>query len=143
MRLPLATALLALVFLIVDAITPAEVAVSWAYVVVILFAGQFLSARGVVLVTVACAVLTVAGFVIYPPTDQLSLYAAVTNCMLSVLALAGTAFFVVRGQAAARALREQTDYLALTHDGMFSRTMDNAVSFWNRGAEELYGWSAA
>jgi PAS domain S-box-containing protein len=143
MRLPLATGFLALVILIVDAVTPAQVAVSWAYVLVILLAGQFLAARGVVLVTLGCALLTLVGFLIYPPADQLALFTAITNRTLSILALAVTAFFVVRGQSNARALREQADYLALTHDGMFSRTMDNVITFWNRGAEELYGWTAA
>jgi PAS domain S-box-containing protein len=142
MRLPIATALLALGILIVDAITPASVAISWAYVLVILLAGQFLRARGVVLVTLGCVVLTVFGFFPVPPATQSDLYVAVTNRVLSVAALGVTAFFVVSAQSTARTLREHADYLNLTHDSMFSRTMDNVITFWNRGAEEMYGWTA-
>jgi PAS domain S-box-containing protein len=142
MWLPVATALLALAIFLVDAVTPAQVTVSWAYIVVILLAGLFLRTRGVVLVTLVCAVLTIVGYFVYPPIDQLGLYTAVTNRTLSIVALGVTAFLVVRGQAAAVALRQQADYLDLTHDSMFSRTMDNVITYWNRGAEEMYGWTA-
>jgi hypothetical protein len=142
MRLPIATALLALAILVIDAITPASVAISWAYILVILLAGQFLQARGVVLVTAGCALLTVAGFFLYPPATQFDLYAAVTNRALATLALGVTAFFVVSGQSSAKVLREHAEYLNLTHDSMFSRTMDNVITFWNRGAEDRQKWTS-
>jgi PAS domain S-box-containing protein len=142
MRLPIATALLALAILVVDAITPASLAISWAYVLVILLAGQFLRAQGVVLVTIGCIGLTVVGYFFYPPATQVDLYVAVANRALSSAALGVTAFFVVSGQSTARALREQADYLNLTHDSMFSRTLDNVITFWNHGAQEMYGWTA-
>lgn len=39
-------------------------------------------------------------------------------------------------------LREHADLLNLTHDAMFVRDMDAAITYWNRGAEEMYGWTA-
>jgi PAS domain S-box-containing protein len=39
------------------------------------------------------------------------------------------------------ALIERVELLDLTHDTIFVRGMDDAISFWNRGAEQLYGWS--
>jgi PAS domain S-box-containing protein len=45
------------------------------------------------------------------------------------------------GQAEA-SLREHADLLNLTHDAMFVRDMHAAIKYWNRGAEELYGWAA-
>jgi two-component system, LuxR family, sensor kinase FixL len=39
------------------------------------------------------------------------------------------------------ALREQASLLNLTHDTIFVRDMNDAITYWNRGAEELYGWT--
>jgi PAS domain S-box-containing protein len=39
------------------------------------------------------------------------------------------------------ALRERAQLLDLTHDTIFVRSMNDAISFWNRGAEQLYGWT--
>jgi PAS domain S-box-containing protein len=37
-------------------------------------------------------------------------------------------------------LREQAELLDLTHDTIFVRDMNDVITYWNRGAEELYGW---
>ena len=37
-------------------------------------------------------------------------------------------------------LRDQAKILDLTHDSIVVRNMDNVIKYWNRGAEELYGW---
>ena len=46
-------------------------------------------------------------------------------------------------QRDAAALREQANLLSLTHDAIFVRAMDGVVTYWNRGAEALYGWTTA
>ena len=38
-------------------------------------------------------------------------------------------------------LRERADLLDLTHDTVFVRDTDNVITFWNRAAEALYGWT--
>ncbi len=39
-------------------------------------------------------------------------------------------------------LREQANLLNLTHDTIFVRDMHNLITYWNRTAAELYGWTA-
>src|SRR5436305_2627612 len=43
---------------------------------------------------------------------------------------------------AERNLREHTSLLNLTHDTIFVRDMNDVITYWNRGAEERYGWSS-
>lgn len=38
---------------------------------------------------------------------------------------------------------QQASLLNLTHDTIFVRDMNDVITYWNRGAEELYGWPAA
>src|SRR6202007_2559161 len=37
---------------------------------------------------------------------------------------------------------QQASLLNLTHDTIFVRDMNDIITYWNRGAEELYGWRA-
>jgi PAS domain S-box-containing protein len=37
---------------------------------------------------------------------------------------------------------QQASLLNLTHDTIFVRDMSDIITFWNRGAQELYGWTA-
>ena len=37
---------------------------------------------------------------------------------------------------------QQASLLDLTHDSIFVRDMNDVITYWNRGAQELYGWTA-
>jgi PAS domain S-box-containing protein len=37
---------------------------------------------------------------------------------------------------------QQASLLNLTHDTIFVRDVDDIITYWNRGAQELYGWTA-
>jgi PAS domain S-box-containing protein len=40
-------------------------------------------------------------------------------------------------------LRERASLLDLTHDSVFVRDMQDVITYWNRGAQEQYGWTSA
>ena len=45
-------------------------------------------------------------------------------------------------QRAEEKLREQAGLLDLTRDAVFVRNMNEVITYWNRGAEERYGWKS-
>jgi PAS domain S-box-containing protein len=58
------------------------------------------------------------------------------NLMEQITDLASIA---VEREQAEEILREQARLLDLTHDTIFVRDMNDVITYWNRGAEELYG----
>ena len=47
---------------------------------------------------------------------------------------------IAERQRVEETLRQRADLLDLTHDTIFARDMNDVITYWNRGAEELYGW---
>jgi PAS domain S-box-containing protein len=54
----------------------------------------------------------------------------------------GTSTDIEDLKLAEEVLREQARLLDLTHDTVFVRDMNDVITYWNRGAEELYGWTS-
>src|SRR6266542_6943437 len=48
---------------------------------------------------------------------------------------------IIERKRVEESLREQASLLNLTHDSVFVRDMNDVITYWNRGAEELYGWT--
>jgi PAS domain S-box-containing protein len=61
---------------------------------------------------------------------------------LSLAAIGVTTFLILRNQSTNIVLREQAGLLDVTHDAVFVRDMADKITYWNRGASELYGWSS-
>ncbi|HXI72066.1 MAG TPA: PAS domain-containing protein, partial [Verrucomicrobiae bacterium] len=67
----------------------------------------------------------------------------VFNSSGDLVEFVGTVIDVTERKQAEAGLREQASLLNLTHDCIFVRDMNNVITYWNHGAEEFYGWTAA
>ena len=104
-------------------------------------AANFCDRRGILIIGLGCAVLTFIAFSIQHGTHYEC--TAFARCIFSIFAIAITTFLVLKNKVAEGELREQANLLDVTHDAIFVRDADGVIKYWNRGAEELYGWTAA
>src|SRR5581483_5526738 len=56
-------------------------------------------------------------------------------------ATAGLEAEIAERKRGEEALQERARLLDLTHDTVFVRDLRDVITFWNRGAETLYGWT--
>jgi PAS domain S-box-containing protein len=61
----------------------------------------------------------------------------------TVTGLIGISRDVTASKQAEERIREQAALLDNANDAIHVRTLDRTITYWNRGAEQLYGWSAA
>ena len=134
------TILLTAVIFSVDAFTTLGMAIAALYSVVILLSSRFLDRRGVLLVSMGCAGLTIAAYLLSHGLDVTGM--PMLRFLVSLAAIGTTAFLALEDKAASFTLREHAGLLDLTRDGIFVRDMHDVITYWNRGAEEAYGWRA-
>jgi PAS domain S-box-containing protein len=109
-------------------------------IVITLFA---LSASFTVAVALSIGAVALLNYFFIPPIYTLWVDAdsAVELAALILVALV-TSGLVSRSRQAARQLRERARLLDLTHDAVINFDLRRRITYWNRGAEQLYGWSA-
>ena len=139
--LPALTAAFAIAIFVLDSLTKINVTIAVLYVVVVMMSVSFCTRREVLAVSGACMALTVLSFVIMHRRDYDD--TSVGRCIVALSANVITTFLAVRMQSAMSSIRDQAQLLDLSHDTIFVRDMDDVITYWNRGAEELYGWPRA
>lgn len=136
----LAAALASGLFLI-DALTRLEGAVAVLYVVVILVVARSFGRTGILVASGCCIALTAAAYVI--SQGMLEGGEPLLRCIVSLCAIGTAAALVLRNHRADAALVDQAELLELAHDPIFASDADRRIVFWNKSAEDLYGWSKA
>ncbi len=139
--LPIATAAAVVVIFTLDTIARQDITFAMLYVAVVLAASSFCKPRGVWLIVLGCVGLTGLSYMLSPPAA--SQIVGLSNSALAVMAIALTAILSMRYQSTVGAVREQAKLLDLTHDCIIAGDMNNVITYWNRSAEALYGWSVA
>lgn len=136
----LAAACLALAVFMIDTFTTLEGAVAVLYVAVVLLAAR--TGRRLDIL-IACAVSTVLTLCAYLSSHGMNHVGAPTvRGMVSLAAVGITAMLALQNQSATRRLAAQARLLDLSHDMIFVRSNEGMIQFWNRAAEDTYGFSA-
>ncbi|HEY6831713.1 MAG TPA: ATP-binding protein, partial [Pseudolabrys sp.] len=61
---------------------------------------------------------------------------------IGLAAIGVSAYLAVLNQGAEMTARAQARLLDVAHDAIFVRDLDEAITYWNSGAEERYGWTS-
>ena len=138
--LPIATAALAVGTFVADTVDPNDLSFPLLYIVVVLMAARLCRGRDLVLVAAGCLALLALSYLVSPPIGPPS--EALLRLSIRGIVIGVTAYLVLQNQSAEAGLREKAALLDLTQDTIFVRDMDDLISYWNRGAAELYGWAA-
>jgi PAS domain S-box-containing protein len=136
----LGVAALAAAIFVIDSLTPIDVSVSVFYVFAIQVASNIFDRRGILVVGIVCEVLTIAAHWT-SPGDPWAHWAAADR-IIGVIGIAMFTLLAMRNRTAMEQIAEQADFLNLTHDSIFARDAKDAITYWNRGSEALYGWSS-
>ncbi len=137
--LPWMAAATAAVIFAFDTLSPFGMAVAVLYVLVVLMVAGFAGRRGIVAATIGCILLATTSYLVGHADDFPQ--DATARLLVSLAAIGVTAVLVLRYQAAATDLAGRARLLDLTHDTVFVRDRAGVIGYWNRAAEELYGWS--
>ena len=133
------SAIFALAVFLVDILTPLEGAVAVLYVVAILLAAKTTRRSDIIIAAVGCVVLTISAYLL--SHDLSSLSSPALRALVSLAAIAITTLLALQNQTATKRLAAQARLLNLSHDMIFVRDRRGVVTFWNKAAEETYGWS--
>ena len=134
------SAILAVTVFLVDVLTPLEGAVAVLYVVAILLAAKTNRRDDTIVAAAGCVVLTISAYLL--SHDLESIASPLLRLLVSLAAIGITTLLALQNHAATQRLAAQARLLNLSHDMIFARDRGGVITFWNKTAEQAYGWSA-
>jgi two-component system sensor kinase FixL len=133
---PFIAGALAIIIFVIDTFTPLNIAIAVLYVIVVLMAANFFRRRGVILVSLACAGLTVLSFILQHDWDTSD---SIGRNLVSLTAVGVTAILALNRQRAEDAWRRSETYLTeaqrLSRTGSFSWKIATEEQVWS---EEIF-----
>ena len=130
---------LTIIIFLVDTFSPHGLAIAVLYALIVMLAATCLDRRSILIVALFCIVLTAVGFL---AGHSFTSSGPLARAVASICAIVIATVLTLRNEESTKALTAQAALLDLTHDAIFTRTPDDIITYWNRGAEELYGWSS-
>jgi phosphoglycerate-specific signal transduction histidine kinase len=145
--LRLGALVLALVIFLIDWLSSLDVAIAVLYVAVILMSGDLFSRAGVATVSLVCGLLTLVAFLFSHGPEWL--VPPFARCLVSLCAIAITAFLALKNKAARDALQEQVHLLhrseaflagaqRLSQTGSIGLKMPSAEMYWSDEARRIF-----
>ena len=134
-----AAVLVAAIFL-VDTLSTLEGAVAVLYVVAVLLVARTGRRGDVAIVATTGMALTLAAYFGTHGLRQVG--APALRAVVSLAAIGISAMLALQNLRSLRALSSQAMLLDLSHDMIFVRDRHGRITYWNRTAQALYGWSA-
>jgi hypothetical protein len=136
---------LAIIIFVIDTFTPLDIAIAVLYVIVVLMAANFLRRRGVILVGLACAALTLLSFMLergyWDTSDSLG------RTLVSLTAIGVTTVLALIWQRAEDAWRRSETYLTdaqrLSRTGSFSWKIATEEQVWSEEIYRIYEYDLA
>ncbi len=136
---------LAIIIFAIDTFTPLDIAIAVLYVIVVLMAANFLRRRGVILVSLACAGLTVLSFMLQHGYSDGS--DSIGRTLVSLTAIGVTTILALNRQRAEDAWRRSETYLTeaqrLSRTGSFSWKIATEEQVWSEEIFRIYEYDFA
>jgi len=136
---------LAIIIFLIDTFTPLDIAIAVLYVIVVLMAANFLRQRGVILVGLAGAGLTLLSFILqhgYWDTSD-----SIGRTLVSLTAIAVTTILALNRQRTEDAWRRSEIYLTeaqrLSRTGSFSWKIATGEQVWSEEIFRIYEYDTA
>jgi PAS domain S-box-containing protein len=133
------SAVLAFAVFLVDVLTPLEGAVAVLYVVAILLAAKTNRRDDTIVAAAGCIALTITAYLL--SHDLRTIASPALRVLVSLAAIGITTLLALQNHAATKRLAAQARLLNLSHDMIFVRDCGGVITFWNKTAEQIYGWS--
>jgi two-component system sensor kinase FixL len=108
------------------------------YAVVVIASANLLGQRGILIVCGLCVAQTLVSYAIVHGGTLES--GPALRGLISLCAIGIATLSALWNREAAEGLSAQAALLDLTHDAIFVRGRNDVITYWNFGAEELYGW---